>query len=591
MTSTDSTQTFAPHVLREYALLADGQRGALAGPRGDIAWMCAPRWDSDGVFSSLVGGDGCYAVTPTGQFVWGGYYEDGSLIWHSRWITESGIVECREALAFPGDVNRAVLLRRIIAVQGPARVDVVLAPAAGFGRHHLRELHSDPDGCWRGILGELRLRWTGSADAQVSGDGRSGRMLHTTITVPEGGHHDLILEIADTALGDEPPDADRAWQGTETAWREALPALQDTVAPRDARHAYAVLRGLTSSGGGMVAAATMGLPERAAEGRNYDYRYVWIRDQCYAGQAVAADGAHPLLDDAVQFVSERLLADGPNLMPAYTITGATVPDQRRLDLPGYPGGTDIVGNHVNAQFQLDAFGEALLLFAAAARHDHLDSDHHKALTAAVSAIEARWRQPDAGLWELDNQRWAHSRLICAAGLRAIAGAGAATSDAAGYSALADAIVADTDTDCLHPSGRWQRAPGDPRIDSALLLPAIRGALPATDARSLATYQTVHDELGQDGYVYRFRQDARPLGKAEGAFVLCGFLMALAAHQQGDTLAATTWFERNRAACGPPGLFSEEYDVAQRQLRGNLPQAFVHALMLETSIRLTAPPWC
>ncbi|MGA9309784.1 MAG: glycoside hydrolase family 15 protein, partial [Pseudonocardiaceae bacterium] len=160
-----------------------------------------------------------------------------------------------------------------------------------------------------------------------------------------------------------------------------------------------------------------------------------------------------------------------------------------------------------------------------------------------------------------------------------------------YSALADAIVADTDTDCLHPSGRWQRAPGDPRIDSALLLPAIRGALPATDARSLATYQAVHDELGQDGYVYRFRQDARPFGEAEGAFVLCGFLMALAAHQQGDTQAARTWFERNRAACGPPGLFSEEYDVAQRQLRGNLPQAFVHALMLETSIRLTAPPWC
>ena len=46
------------------------------------------------------------------------------------------------------------------------------------------------------------------------------------------------------------------------------------------------------------------------------------------------------------------------------------------------------------------------------------------------------------------------------------------------------------------------------------------------------------------------------------------------------MAALRWFERNRAACGPPGLFSEEYDVAQRQLRGNLPQAFVHALLLE-----------
>jgi GH15 family glucan-1,4-alpha-glucosidase len=63
---------------------------------------------------------------------------------------------------------------------------------------------------------------------------------------------------------------------------------------------------------------------------------------------------------------------------------------------------------------------------------------------------------------------------------------------------------------------------------------------------------------------------------------------MAAHQQGDTVGAVRYFERNRAACGPPGLFSEEYDVRQRQLRGNLPQAFVHALMLESSLRLAAP---
>jgi GH15 family glucan-1,4-alpha-glucosidase len=97
------------------------------------------------------------------------------------------------------------------------------------------------------------------------------------------------------------------------------------------------------------------------------------------------------------------------------------------------------------------------------------------------------------------------------------------------------------------------------------------------------------ELAQEHYVYRFRHDDRPLGHAEGAFILCGFLMSLAAHQQDDTLEAFRYFERNRAACGPPGLFSEEYDITQRQLRGNLPQAFVHALMLETSQRL-ATPW-
>ena len=81
-------------------------------------------------------------------------------------------------------------------------------------------------------------------------------------------------------------------------------------------------------------------------------------------------------------------------------------------------------------------------------------------------------------------------------------------------------------DRLHPSGRWQRAPNDPASTPSLLLPAIRGALSATDPRTLATLAAIHDELMDDLFVYRFRQDARPLGDAEGAFVLCGFLLAL-----------------------------------------------------------------
>ena len=118
--------TDEPHVLREYALVADGERGALVGPRGRIDWMCAPRWDSDAVFSALIGGSGTYSVTPAAVGVWGGHYEPGTLIWRSRWVTRAGIVECREALAFPGEPARAVVLRRIHAVEGDARLEVVL---------------------------------------------------------------------------------------------------------------------------------------------------------------------------------------------------------------------------------------------------------------------------------------------------------------------------------------------------------------------------------------------------------------------------------------------------------------------------------
>jgi GH15 family glucan-1,4-alpha-glucosidase len=587
-------EVFPPHVLREYALLADGERGALVGPRGDIVWMCAPRWDSEAVFSALIGGPGGYSVRPTGRFVWGGYYESG-LIWRSRWVTETGIVECREALAFPGQTDRAVILRQIRAVSGDAELDVMLCPSAEFGTQPMAELHRDDGGIWHARCADLRLRWSGAVDAEPC-DLRTGPpgsapipALRSRLRLACGQQHDLVLELSNgsTRPGRPPLSPPRLWQATETQWREQLPQLGQSVAPRDARHSYAVLRGLTGDSGGMVAAATMSLPERAHQGRSYDYRYVWMRDQCYAGQAVATDGPHRLLDDAVRFVSERVLDDGPDLKPAYTVGGGPVPGERTLHLPGYPGGTDVAGNHVNAQFQLDTFGEVLLLLASAARHDHLDADGYRAIEVAVRAITERWTAPEAGIWELAPRRWTHSRLICAAGLRAVADI-AAPADAARWAALADTLIADASSDCLHPSGRWQRAPDDPRLDAALLLVPLRGALPADDPRSVATLDAVIDELTEEHYVYRYRHDSRPLGHAEGAFTLCGFLMALATHQRGQTHAALRYFERNRAACGPPGLMCEEYDVAQRQLRGNLPQAFSHALLLETAVRLARP---
>lgn len=572
-------ERYPPQVLRQYALLADGERGVVVGPRGDYCWMCLPRWHSGAVFNSLLGGPGVYAVAPNRpRFVWGGNYERRSLIWRSRWVTTEGIVECREAMALPGDPGTAVLLRRIHAIDGQPQLRVALDVRAEFGAYAMSKI-ALADGVWTGRSGPCRFRWTGAASAKLGHDGS----LQAVLDAVPGRDHDLVLELSDKELDGDVIRAEDTWHVTESAWAQAVPACADSLADVDAEVAYAVLRGLTSSDGGMVAAATTSLPERAEQGRNYDYRYCWIRDQCYAGEAVAVAGAYPLLDDAVRFVSERVLADGPNLRPAYSVNGEPPPEERDLELPGYPGALAKSGNRVTHQFQLDVLGEALLLLAAAERHDRLDSTHWQAVLTLVRAIEQRWREPDSGIWELDARCWAHSRLTCAAGLRSIATVAPARLGAA-WQQLAERLVTDT-ADCLHPSGRWQRAPADPRVDAALLLPVVRGAVSANDRRSVATLAAVRSELTEQGFVYRFRPDQRPLGEVEGAFLLCGFLLALAEHQQGNDLAAVRWFERSRTACGPPGLFAEEFDVEQRQLRGNLPQAFVHALLFETAHRL------
>jgi alpha,alpha-trehalase len=545
----------------------------LVGPRGDFAWMCFPQWDDDAVFASLVGGKETYVVVPAGRFVWGGYYEPGGLIWRNRWVTDGGAtVESREALALPAQRERAVVLRRVLVREGESDIEVVLAPGG--------EVERDDNGIWRGRVGEAHFAWRADGDVAVRENA-----LRLRLSLAAGEHCDLVLVLARDPGALDVPDADISWRTTEATWGERVPGFDATIAPRDARHAYAVMAGLTSSEGAMVAAATTSLPERARGGRAYDYRYAWIRDQCYVGQAVARAGPNALLDDAVRFVSARLREDGGALKPAYTIRGGRIPNERRLDLPGYPGAEVVVGNHVTEQFQLDAFGEALLLLAAAERHDRLESESWAAAVAAAAAIKERWRGPDAGIWELDPDEWTHSRLICAAGLRAISACSAAGRRAPEWLALADRLTAEAAAKAVHPSGRWQRSPSDERVDVALLLPAIRGALEPDDPRSIATLEAVVDELTEDGYAYRFRPDERPLGAAEGAFLLCGFVLALAWAQRGEHVQAARWFERNRAACGPPGLLSEEFDVGQRQLRGNLPQAFVHGQLLECAAAL------
>lgn len=570
--------------------MADGERGAIIGPSGAVEWLCFPRWEDPSLFSTLIGGQGWYEVRPTTRYVWGGHYEDGTLIWRDRWVTSDGsVIECREALALPASAERAVLIRRAEALAGDCELHVTLDPRPGYDQHPVRRWQRHEGGMFTASAGGVHLRMSGMPRARDEPDGHGGRMLQGRLSMTEGEHHDFLLEIGTSPFDDRPDDPGRYWERTVAEWRRRLPQVEAPAGARDARHACAVLLGLTSETGAMMAAATTSLPERADTGRNYDYRYAWVRDMALAGQAMAAAAPEaPVLESWTGFLLDRVLEDGPSLSPAYTTEGRQIPGPSRLSLPGYPGGQDVVGNQVRHQFQLDSLGEVLLLFAAAARLDRLDAEGWRAANVAADAIARRWEEPDSGFWELNPAWFTESRLTCVAGLRSMAALPAGPAeDVRRWTSLADAILAETSRRCTHPSGRFQRAADDERIDGALLLPAVRGALPVEDPRVVKTVAAVRSELAVDGYVYRYRADERALGEAEGAFLMCGFAMSLAELGQGDPVASARWFERTRSACGPPGLFSEEFDVGQRQMRGNLPQAFVHGLLLEAAARQEA----
>ena len=397
------------------------------------------------------------------------------MIWVQRWVTEDAEVECRSAFALPGRHGRLTLLRTITVLRGSAVIDIALDIRAGFDKHKLRKATFDGDG-WRSRSDTVHVLWTGLGE-EVEQDPNGALTAKPVMKAGETRTLALVLsEDADPL----PPDLDELWAGTRDGWNRRVPAVSSNVTTRDSAHAYAVLTSMTADTGGMVAAATLGLPEKAGGGRSFDYRYVWIRDQCYVGQAVALGDNLSLLDDAVRFVVARIEQYGEHLAPAYRTDGSPVPDEEPLALAGYPGdGGAVVGNWVNKQFQLDAWGEVLLLFAAADEKGHLGADGWEAAEKAAAVIADRWQELDAGIWELEPAAWAHSRLMCAAGLRTIARRPTALHNAGRWVSLADEIVADTSRTSLHRTGRCSVRPMTRASTQRCCCPACAARWPST----------------------------------------------------------------------------------------------------------------
>jgi len=227
--------------------------------------------------------------------------------------------------------------------------------------------------------------------------------------VAPGEHHDFIAEfIVGDELPNDLPDADACWRTTEATWRAAVPDCAQVVAGTDVRRSLAVLRGMTDGNGATVAAATTSLPERDDADRNYDYRFCWIRDTCYVGQAGAAiPGGEAILMtqcNGLVSVSEPIKIEHRRLTWETAIQyfyrpSSTCPAIRWHRCCRQQGAR---------AHQLDLFGEALLLFAKAASCDRLDLDGWRAVTIALEAIEKRWDDPRRDL-EIEPNRWTESR--------------------------------------------------------------------------------------------------------------------------------------------------------------------------------------
>lgn len=581
--------------IEDHALLGDGRSAALVSRDGSVDWLCWPSFDSDTCFAALLGTSdaGCWRIAPDAPVVsTQRRYRDGTMTLETELVTAQGRSRLVELM--PWEAECGSLIRRIECLDGEMTLRFALQPRFDYGRSRpgIRRV----DELWQLMMGPVALWLQGAHDLDLND---AGDALYGVVKLRAGERRDFALCCA-PAYDRQPHRLDVATEMFRSdAFWERWSAQHAVGGP----YADAMLRSLLTLKaltdrvtGGMVAAPTSSLPECFGGGRNWDYRYGWLRDASFTLLAFAKTGFREEASAWRDWLMRCIAGHPSQLQIMYALDG-----RRRIDewecpwLPGYAGSAPVrFGNGAAKQVQVDVYGEVINALYEARRHGlPPDREVWTMERGLVEHLAKTWREPGHGIWEMRGSPrvFTLSRVMAWVALdRAARSAEEFDHNAPvdDWRRLAQTIRQDVMANGFDAGqGTFTQCYGNHTLDASLLLLPIYGFLPADDPRMAATVDAIERQLAEGGWLKRYRVDEAGDGMEdeEGAFLACNFWLAHVRHLQGRRREATERLERLLALRNDVGLLAEEYDVQAGQQCGNFPQALSHVALVNTVLAM------
>jgi pentatricopeptide repeat protein len=577
---------------------------ALIDRDGRFVWGCVPRVDGDPAFSALLNEKGPSAAEAAG--VWTVELEDcvettqryernTAILRTTLRDKMGGVLELIDFCPRFRRHNRVyrplAYVRLLKPIAGAPRIRMRLSPTADWGSRHAERTFGSNH--IRFLTSGATIRLTTTGPVSLIGEERPFR-VERDIAFFLGPDEPFVGDVREAVLG--------MYENTRAYWQEWVRTLATPLEWQEAviRAAISLKLCVYEETGAIVAALTSSVPEAPKTGRNWDYRFCWIRDAYYTVQALNRLGAADILEGYLAYLRNIVdMTKGKRIQPLYGVGLESVVDERLVDtLPGYRGmGPVRVGNQAHTQEQNDVYGQIVLASVQAFHDTRLlrepNEDDFHALESVGDQAYALYAEPDAGLWEFRGRSAPHtySALMCWAACDRLANAAerlGLEERRAFWRKRAKEIRATIETKAWNAESKCFSSTLDGQgVDASLLQLVDTRFLSDDDPRFQATLAVVEKQLRRGSQMLRYAHED-DFGFPETAFNFCTFWYIEALARVGRREEARALFEEMLARRTSAGLLSEDSDFKTGEPWGNYPQTYSLAGLINCAVLLSNP---